>query len=197
MSPSSFSSFLASLRHAWDGWDQVLSTQRSMRIHVSVAFGLCVVCTPLQLEAVETALLLLLVGLVFCAELLNSALEASVDLCTPKQHPLAKMAKDASAAAVLVLAFASVALFFVLFARQWPLLKNEWPVWALPMALLGCSWLLATAGWTWFRHRRTALVCRVVAMLIWLWSWPHAFNLAFWGLGLFLLALGGAKKKKC
>jgi len=190
------SRFFASFGYAFQGWNQALSTQRNMRIHVSVALGLSVLCTPFHLEVWETALLLLLVGLVFSAELFNSALEACVDLCSPHHHPLAKRAKDTAAAAVLVLALAAVALFCVLFARQWPLLRPHWPAWAPPMALLGLSWGLASAEWAWFRHRRAALPCRVLALLLWLGSWPYAHNLTFWGVGLFLLVASGYPKQK-
>jgi len=189
------SRFLASLGYALQGWNSALSTQRNMRIHVGIALGLSVLCTPLRLEAVETALLLLLVGLVFSAELFNSALEACVDLGSPNLHPLAKRAKDTAAAAVLVLALAALALFFVLFARQWPWLHQHWPIWAAPMAWLSCSWGLATAEGAWFRHSRAALPCRLVAILLWLACWPAVHNLAFWGLGLFLLALSDYPKK--
>jgi len=193
---SSLSLFLSSLQHALHGWNRVLSTQRNMRFHVCIALGLSVVCVPVRLEAVETALLLLLVALVFSAELLNSALEACVDLCSPLHHPLAKTAKDAAAAAVLVLALLSVTLFFVLFARQWPSFQNTWPAWVPPMALLSCSWVLASAEWAFFRHTRAALPCRLVAISLWLGSWAYVHNWVFWGVGVFLLALSGYQKKE-
>jgi len=189
-------SFLASLGHAFDGWNKVLATQRNMRIHVGVALGLCALCTPLSLYAEETALLLTLVGLVFAAELMNSAFEACVDLCSPLPHPLAKLAKDAAAAAVLVLALTAVAAFFVLFARQWPFLQNEWRQCGPAWVLLGCSWLVACAEWAWLRHHRVASpFFRLVATLLWLGGWPYALNLPFWGLGAFLLGLSGFQQK--
>lgn len=189
------SPFLASLCHAWDGWNSALSTQRNLRIHVHIALALCVVCVPLGLEALETALLLTLVGLVFFAELINTALEAGVDLGSPGPHPLAKLAKDAAAAAVLVLALAAVAVFFVLFARQWPLLRSHWQQHGPAWALLGCSWLMAWVEWTWFRQRPIALVYRAIALCLWLGGWVYALSLSFWALGLFLLLFSGVKKR--
>jgi len=172
-----------------------LSTQRSMRIHLSVAIALSVVSAPLRFEVLETALLLLLVGLVFSMELLNTALEACVDLCSPNHHPLAKRAKDVSATAVLVLAITAIVLFLVLFERQWPLLYNTWPTWTKPMALAACSWALATAEWAWFRHHWAALPSRIVAVLLWQGNLAYVHNVAFWGLGLCLLLLSGHQKK--
>ena len=182
-----------------------MSSQRNMQIHLSIALGLCVVCAPMSLHATETALLLLFVGLVFSAELMNSALEACVDLCSPQPHPLAKRAKDAAAAAVLVLALTAVVVFVVLFARQWPVLQSavqsavqgEGLLGVLPMALLGCSWALATAEWLWWRHRRAAFFFRLLAIALWLGSWFFIENpnLSFWGLGLFLLLISRCRIK--
>ena len=189
------SSFFASLRHAVDGWSLVLASQRNMQIHLAVALALSALCVPLHLQALETALLLLCVGLVFAAELGNSALEACVDLYSPQRHPLAKRAKDAAAAAVLVLALVAVALFFVLFARQWPLLYATWPTWVAPIVLLGSSAGLWGVQWVWLGGGRLALVCRGAALVLWLGCWPYVVNGVFWGLGLCLLALSGGPKK--
>jgi diacylglycerol kinase len=54
--------------------------------------------------------LFLTIALVVCAELLNSAVEAVVDLVSPADHPLAKRAKDVAAAAVLAAAAGAVAV---------------------------------------------------------------------------------------
>jgi hypothetical protein len=95
-----------------------------------------------------------------------------------------------------VLALTAFALFFILFARQWPLLKSTWPAWAPPVALLGLSGALATAEWAWFRSTRATLPCRVAAALLWLGAWPYVHNWAFWGLGMFLMAASGWQKKE-
>jgi len=62
-----------------------------------------------RLPLLGWAIVALAIGLVFAAELLNTALEAVVDLVCPEQHPLAKLAKDCAAAAVLVAALAAAA----------------------------------------------------------------------------------------
>ena len=63
----------------------------------------------LRLPAAAWAVLVLAIGLVLFAELLNTAVEAVVDLVSPEDHPLAKQAKDVAAAAVLVAALTAVA----------------------------------------------------------------------------------------
>ena len=72
-----------------------------MRIHaglavVAVAAGAVLRLPPPAWIAVAGA-----IGLVMTAELLNTAIEAAVDLASPADHPLAKRAKDVAAAAVL------------------------------------------------------------------------------------------------
>ena len=63
----------------------------------------------LRLPPAAWAIVALAVGLVFAAELVNTALEALVDLASPGEHPLAKRAKDIAAGAVLVAAAAALA----------------------------------------------------------------------------------------
>ena len=62
----------------------------------------------MRLDAVRWAVLVLTISLVFFAEMVNTVVEAIVDLVTPEYHPLAKVAKDVSAGAVLVTAMAAV-----------------------------------------------------------------------------------------
>ena len=80
-----------------------------MRIHAAAAAGVVVVGAVLRLPPLSWAVLALAVGLVLTAELLNTALEAVVDLVSPEDHPLAKQAKDVAAAAVLVASLAALA----------------------------------------------------------------------------------------
>ena len=49
----------------------------------------------------EWALLVVTIGMVWVAEFLNSAVEAAVDVASPQHHPMAKVAKDVAAGAVL------------------------------------------------------------------------------------------------
>ena len=109
-------SFLRSLRHAANGVRLALNTQRNMRTHAAVT--LCVIVAGFVLRASrgEWVALVITIGLVWQAELINTALEAIVDKTSPEIHPLARAAKDCAAAAVLVTAVTAVvvgALIFV------------------------------------------------------------------------------------
>lgn len=75
-----------------------------MRMHFISAILVLLVALFLRVTAVEFALLAISILVVLCAELLNTAIEAVVDLVSPDYHPLAKAAKDAAAGAVLVAA---------------------------------------------------------------------------------------------
>ena len=69
----------------------------------------------LKVSLIEAAILALTIGLVLALELVNTSIEATVDLVTEDYHPLAKVAKDTSAAAVFVFAIASVVVGLVIF----------------------------------------------------------------------------------
>jgi undecaprenol kinase len=103
------STWAKTFRFAFEGFAFALRTQRSMKVHVTVAVLTIVAGVIVRLDPPGWALILTLIGLVFAAELLNTAIEAIVDLSSPETHPLAKAAKDVAAALVLVLALTAVA----------------------------------------------------------------------------------------
>jgi diacylglycerol kinase (ATP) len=101
---------LASFHHAFAGWWYVLRTQRNAWIHALATIGVIVLGIWLGIERRDWTVLLLAIGLVWLAEFLNTALEAVVDLTSPKMHPLAQLGKDVGAAAVLIAAATSAAI---------------------------------------------------------------------------------------
>jgi diacylglycerol kinase (ATP) len=101
---------LASFHHAFAGWWYVLRTQRNAWIHALATIGVIVLGIWLGIERRDWTVLLLAIGLVWLAEFLNTALEAVVDLTSPKMHPLAQVGKDVGAAAVLIAAATSAAI---------------------------------------------------------------------------------------
>jgi diacylglycerol kinase (ATP) len=99
---------LRSFGNAFHGWWYVVRTQRNAWLHVVVAafaFGLAV---WLQIGALGWAIIVLTTAIVFAAEFLNTAIEAVVDLASPRKHPLAKVGKDVGAGAVLIAALAAI-----------------------------------------------------------------------------------------
>lgn len=97
-------SLWASLRYAWEGFSYCVRTQRNMRIHLGVGLAAFGLAAWLRVPSLNLALVAAVASVVVIMEMLNTALEAAVDLTCPEPHPLAKIAKDVAAAAVLVAA---------------------------------------------------------------------------------------------
>jgi diacylglycerol kinase (ATP) len=126
--------------HAYNGLVSVVRTQRNMRIHVLVACCVLAASLPLGLDAVELAIVVLTIVVVLATEMLNTALEFAVDLTTREFHPLAKLAKDVSAAAVFVASLGAVAVGLLVVADElmalWPTLLTSVRSWAGALALV-------------------------------------------------------------
>lgn len=86
-----------------------------MRIHILVAIAVLIAALVFGLNKLELIIVLVLVATVMVAELLNTAIEATIDLVTDKHNPLAKIAKDVAAAAVLVAAAAALLIGYLVF----------------------------------------------------------------------------------
>jgi diacylglycerol kinase len=115
--------FLRGFTYAFEGVAYVVRTQRNARVHVAIGLAVTLAGILFRVSAVEWAILFLAFGLVFAMEIMNTVAEATVDLVTSAQHPLAKAAKDSAAAAVLVAAVSAVAVGIAIFGpRLWGLL---------------------------------------------------------------------------
>lgn len=99
---------IASFGHAFRGLWYVLRTQRNAWMHAIATILVVAVGLWLGLPAHDWAILTLTIAMVWTSEVLNTAIEAVVDLASPVHHPLAKVGKDVGAAAVLIAAFVAV-----------------------------------------------------------------------------------------
>jgi len=113
--PSFLAARLASFTHAARGARTTVAEQRNARIHLAMTAAVLVAGVALALPARSWALLLLAVGMVWAAELLNTALEALADAVAPEPNPLVGKAKDAAAGAVLVAAVVATAIGLLVF----------------------------------------------------------------------------------
>lgn len=120
---------LESFRYAFAGWWYVIRTQRNAWVHAVASTSVILLSVFLNLPARDWAVLILTIGTVWTAEFLNTALEAIVDLALPRQHPLAKVGKDVGAAAVLIAAFSSVIIGFLILG---PPLWTKISAWLMP-----------------------------------------------------------------
>lgn len=108
-------SFLKAFVYAWQGIFHAVRTQRNMRVHLTAVVYVTAFSFFYDLTRAEYAMLALTFGMVISAELINTAIEAAVDLCSPERHSLAKIAKDAAAGAVLAAAIFAVVVGVLLF----------------------------------------------------------------------------------
>jgi undecaprenol kinase len=110
---------LRSFKYATAGIKHAFKSEQNIRIHtfsVIVIFGLAFL---LGVSKLEWMILLLLVGGIISLELINTAIERTIDLVTNKElHPLAKHAKDLAAAAVFIFAIISVMIGIIIFAEK-------------------------------------------------------------------------------
>ncbi len=110
--------FFRSFGYAWDGLVHTVVHQRNMRVHLTSGLLVGMVGSGITLGLAEKVTLVFCVLLVFFAEVLNSALEQLTDLATEQLHERAKLAKDAAAGGVLVLALGTVVVFAVVLVHN-------------------------------------------------------------------------------
>lgn len=111
-------SLLESFNYAFEGIIHVLRTQRNMRLHFLIATAVLIAALAFDVSRVELIVLLLSIAFVLIAEMVNSAIEAAVDVASTSFDPLAKLAKDIAAGAVLIAAINAVAVGYLVFSGQ-------------------------------------------------------------------------------
>ncbi len=103
------------IKIALEGIAYVLKTQLNARIHAAFTLAVFLLAGILKLSRLEWMILLLTVGLVWAAEIFNTAIEVAVDVASPDYDPKAKIIKDISAGAVLVSVIISILVGLLLF----------------------------------------------------------------------------------
>ena len=111
-------SILDSFNFAFEGIIHVLRTQRNMRVHFVVAIVVIVAAVWVGVSKLELIALLLAIAFVFITEMINSALEQAIDVATTSFDPLAKLAKDVAAGAVLIATVNAVAIGYLVFSGE-------------------------------------------------------------------------------
>jgi diacylglycerol kinase (ATP) len=109
---------LESFNFAVEGIIHVLRTQRNMRIHFMAAVVVLIAAVAMGVSKLELIALLLAIAFVFITEMINSALEQAIDVATTSFDPLAKLAKDVAAGAVLIATVNAVAVGYLVFSGE-------------------------------------------------------------------------------
>ena len=111
-------SILESFNFAFEGIIHVLRTQRNMRIHFAIAVLVLVAALAVGVEKLELIVLLLAIAFVLITEMVNTAVEGAVDVATTSFDPMAKLAKDIAAGAVLIASTVAIAVGYLVFADR-------------------------------------------------------------------------------
>jgi diacylglycerol kinase (ATP) len=109
---------LQSFNWAFEGVIHVLRTERNMRIHFALATAVLILAFSYGVTKLELMALLIAISFVLIAEMVNTAVEATIDLATTSFDPLAKIAKDIAAGAVLIAAVNAVVIGYLVFADR-------------------------------------------------------------------------------
>lgn len=104
-----------SFGYAFQGIFNTIRTERNIKIHCAAAILVTIFGIWLQISKTEWMICFILFGLILALELVNTAVEATVDLFTEDRKPLAKKAKDAAAGAVLIVAIFAAVIGILIF----------------------------------------------------------------------------------
>lgn len=104
-----------SFKYAFEGVHRELKEEQNLKIHILIMILVIITGFILKLSPMEWIICIILFGFVIALELINTAIELTVDLAMPEIHPKAKAAKDIAAAAVLVSATCSVIIGVIIF----------------------------------------------------------------------------------
>jgi diacylglycerol kinase (ATP) len=112
--PTIFDSF----NYAFEGIIHALRTQRNLRIHFLAAVGVIVFALIVAVSKIELIALLISISFVLIAEMLNTAIEGAIDVSTTSFDPMAKLAKDVAAGAVLIATLNAIAVGYLVFSSR-------------------------------------------------------------------------------
>ena len=156
--PSAQRSFQQSVRCAWDGVCYAVKTQRNLRIHLVVSVQALALGSVLRLSLYEVALVFTLCALVMFAELMNTALELTLDHHVGTAFdPSVKLIKDVAAGAVLIVALAAAVVGAAVFVPSLSFFFATPPhapilAWFLVCGALTLPVAVATAIWAYVGH---------------------------------------------
>lgn len=109
---------MKSFYYAFQGIKVNILTERNLAIHFLVMLLVIVCGFVFKISVTEWLICILLFGFVITLELMNTAIETAIDICMPEINPKAKLAKDTSAGAVLVVAIVAVVIGIIIFGPK-------------------------------------------------------------------------------
>jgi len=107
--------FFKSFTYALAGIKTAVKTEQNFLFDIIFAILTIIIGFLLKLSTIEFIIVLLAIGLVISLELINTAIEYTIDMAMPEIHPLAKSAKDISSGAVLIMAIISLIIGVIIY----------------------------------------------------------------------------------
>jgi diacylglycerol kinase (ATP) len=111
----SFADRIKSFKYAFNGLKILFREEHNARIHLFITLLAIVLGFVLKISALEWVAVMLVIGLVFITEIVNTSIENIADFISPEKHAKIKVIKDLAAAAVIVSAIISVLIGLIIF----------------------------------------------------------------------------------
>jgi len=108
-------SIIHSFKYATEGFLSAFKTERNMKMHIFIMICVIIAGILLKINIFEWIICVLLFGIVIGAELMNTAIEITVDLAMPDKNEKAKLAKDIAAAGVFIVAITAAIVGLLIF----------------------------------------------------------------------------------
>ena len=107
-----------SFKYAIEGIWTSFKTERNMKIHIFIMILVIIAGIILKIDKLEWIICIILFAIVIAGELFNTSIETIVDMVMPEKNEKAKIAKDVSAGAVLVVAIGAAIIGLVIFVPR-------------------------------------------------------------------------------
>ncbi len=107
-----------SFKYAFQGLKYAFNYEQNILVHFFATVIVIILGILFKVSSTEWLVIFLIIGLVIATELINTSIEATIDLITDEVNPLAKIAKDTAAAAVLVFGITALAIAIVIFVPK-------------------------------------------------------------------------------
>lgn len=104
-----------SFKYAFDGLKYAFIYEQNLTVHILATIIVIILGFLFKISIFEWLVLFLIIGLVIATELINTSIEATIDLITDEINPLAKIAKDTAASAVLVFGLTALIIGTLIF----------------------------------------------------------------------------------
>ena len=107
-----------SFKYAYEGLKYAFKYEQNILVHFLATILVIIAGIFFKISMTEWLVLTLIIGLVIATELMNTSIEATIDLVTKEVHPLAKVAKDTAAAAVLIFGITALIIGLIIFVPK-------------------------------------------------------------------------------